>query len=183
MPGMQKGRYRNGFFVDVIKGKPMGPGKHVIVEKITPGMMALQRKGYISIEEIKDINVEVKKQVEHVEATNKVRVARQEAEMHQVASEKAEAAKLAARKAEKEAEALKVESVPASGFDKEAMKQIVKDQTEPNTTMVSGPEIVADEELSDGAINPDGEPNFVVTANKGKRRGKSKRATVTNATL
>ena len=58
-PGARNGKHRLGFFVDVLNGRPMGPGKHVMTNEITPGMMAMQRNGYIAIQELKDMDAEI----------------------------------------------------------------------------------------------------------------------------
>lgn len=173
-PGIKKGPHKNGFFVSVIRGKPMGPGRHVIVENITPGMLAMQRKGYVSISEVKDITLEVKKEVEHIEKQNQAIRDQQEKALVAEAAEKAGLTKAEAERAKAEAESLKTESVVASSFDKTAMKEMVKDNTL-NKAIVSGDGIENGQDpLGDieDAISPDGEPNFVVRAGKNKNRNR-----------
>lgn len=175
-PGVKKGPHKNGFFVSVIKGKPMGPGRHVIVEKVTPGMLAMQRKGYVSISEVEDIKVEVKKEVEHVEKQNEVKREEQEKALKAEAAKKAKETKEAAKKEQEEADKLKEESVVESSFDKDAMKAAAKASlNEENKALVSGDGMEhGDDPLSDveEAISPDGEPNFVVKAGKSRKKKK-----------
>jgi hypothetical protein len=173
-PGVKSGPHKNGFFVAVIKGRPMGPGRHVIVEKVTPGMLAMQRKGYVSISEVSDVKVEIKKEVDHVEKQNEAKRAEQEKALKANAAKKAKATKDAAQKEQEEAESLKKDSVIDSSFDKEAIKEAAKKSlNEENNAIVSGDGIEAGKDpLADveEAISPDGEPNFVVTAGKKKKR-------------
>lgn len=176
-PGVNKGPHKNGFFVSVVKGKPMGPGRHILVEKITPGILAMQRKGYISISEVGDINLEVKKEVEHVEKQNEAKRQEQEKELKASSSAKAKATKAQAAKEQAEADALKKDSVVESSLDKAAMKEKVKESAAKNTATVSGNGV---ENMQDPlgdveeAISPDGEPNFVVKAGKNRKSNKRK---------
>lgn len=174
-PGVRRGPHKNGFFVTVVRGKLMGPGRHIFVEKVTPGILAMQRKGYISISEVADINLEVKKEVEHVEKANEARRQEQESGLKATANKKAAATKAQNVADRAEAEALKKDSVVESSLDKAAMREMVKESSAKNNASVSGNGLensmdpLADVEE---AISPDGEPNFVVKA--GKKRNKRK---------
>jgi len=174
-PGVTKGQHRNGFFVTVVKAKLMGPGRHILVEKITPGMLAMQRKGYVSITEVGDINLEVKKEVEHIEKQNEARRVEQEAGLKNKANVKAQATKTQNAKDRAEAESLKKDSVVESSLDKAAMKEQVKESAARNNASVSGNGLEnSTDPLADveEAISPDGEPNFVVKAGKNRRKNK-----------
>jgi len=173
-PGVKKGSHKNGFFVTVLTGKLMGPGRHILVEKITPGMLAMQRKGYVSITEVDDINLEVKKEVAHVEKQNEARRIEQEKAVKNVASAKAKESKEQAAQEIAEAEALKKDSVVESSLDKQAMKDTVRNGVAKNTATVSGNGLESNEDPlgdTEEAVSTDGlEPNFVVKAGKNRRR-------------
>jgi len=177
-PGVKKGPHKMGFFVTVVKGKLMGPGRHIFVEKVTPGILAMQRKGYISISEVQDISLEVKKEVEHVEKQNEARRAEQEAGLKASANKKAAATKAKNAADRAEAESLKADSIVESSLDKSAMKERVKESAAKNNASISGNGLEnSTDPLSDveKAISPDGEPNFVVKAGKNRSGGKNKR--------
>ena len=166
--GAVKGRHKNGFFVSIVRGKPMGPERFMIVEKVTPGILGLQRKGYVSIESVEDIQVEVQKQVNEVEIENKKAMAVREVEAKKAAAKEAMDVK-------KKVEVKPIAPQPVSSLDKEAMKEAIRaeDERAPKA-LVSGGE--GEDPLSDleMSVDPDGNPNFVVTAGK-KPKSKNKK--------
>lgn len=177
-PGVRKGPHKNGFFVSVIRGKPMGPGRHVIVEKVTPGMLAMQRKGFVSISQVDDINLEVKKEFDFVEKQNEARREAQKTLLSAATAQKALAVKEQVAAEQRLADSLKTESVVESSFDKTEMKEMLKESNgNVMKAIISGEGAEFGEDpLSDveDAISPDGEPNFVVTAGKKKNKNKNR---------
>lgn len=173
-PGHRKGKFKRGFFVDVKpndKVKPMGVGQHVDVDEVTPGILAMQSKEYISVEPIKDLDVQIANKIEANEAKT---LANLKSANAQLIAEKQDALELAKEAAE-ELEALKKAGpVPVSGLDKDAMKAAASPSNTLKAT-VSGGETEGDDPLADveDSVNPDGEPNFVVkTKVKGSKKGK-----------
>lgn len=162
-PGVKKGHHRLGFFVDLGDKRPIGPGKSHTIEKVTPGMLRLQQKQYITIEEVKDINVRIKKQIE--ENTKVLATAAQET-AKEIVKEKEEALEKAKAEAE-EARNLKPETpVIASGLDKEDMRQKAR-RGKVNTAKVSGDNTDPMGDL-EAPVYADGEPNFLVSAGNKK---------------
>ena len=177
-PGHKKGSFKQGFFVDVKPGgvvRPMRQGEHVDVDEITPGILAMQKKEYISIEPIKDLDIQIKKQIASNEAKTRANL---EAATNKEIKDKEvdlDAAKLAAAEARKP---VKQTATPVSGLDKDSMREGARLATETKATISGGEE--SEEESSmdplgdiEQAVNPDGEPNFVVKA--GKRNRNSRR--------
>lgn len=175
-PGVKKGPNRMGFFVDVKpKGvvRPMWVGEHVDVDEVTPGMMAMQEKGYISIEEIKDLNVQIKKQIEKVSKKQKDELV---VATDKIIADKKKDLDDAKQIAENAKKPLEETTTPTTGLDKQAMKDEVKSSRSKNTAKVDGED---SDPLSgtEESVNPDGEPNFVVKASTGKkgRKGSKKK--------
>jgi len=182
-PGHTKGEFKRGFFVDVIpngKSKPLWVNDFVDVKEITPGMLAAQKKEYISIKEITDFNVKIKEQVlvnekktedTFKKATDEI-IKKKEADL-EVAKSSAKAAKTV----------VKPEAGPASSLDKDAMRKNAA-LGQKNKAIISGGEQSKNNDYSlgsvadgDDGVNPDGEPNFVVKATKKKSRSSGSRKT------
>jgi len=174
-PGYKKGKFKKGFFVDVKpngKSRLMWHGEWVDVDEITSGILAMQRKEYVSVEPINDLDVQIKEQIEANEAKSKRTI--EDATKQIIASKKADLDQ-AKKEAAEATRPLKEVTAPASGLDKKAMKASVRGG-KVNTAKVSGGEDSVDP-LGDleNSVNPDGEPNFVVKTNANKKSSKSKK--------
>ena len=169
-PGARNGKHRLGFFVDVLNGRPMGPGKHVMTNEITPGMMAMQRNGYIAIQELKDMDAEIDNNLNENAKVHKEKIAQV---VTATIKEKKDAlleAEAAAKAAMKPAEQT---STPESSISKDEMKDAIKADSRESTAIVSMGEVGAEgADDGDEGVFPEGEPNFIVQAgkNKGKRK-------------
>lgn len=173
-PGHTKGKFKRGFFVDVKPGgkvRPMWVGEHVDVDEVTPGILAMQKKEYISVEPIQDLDVQIKKQIQKNEEKSRQTI---EDATKKLIRTKEDALKTAQELAEEARKPVKGVATPSSGLDKDAMKADAKLKKE-NTVQVTGEQMDTDPlgEL-ENSVNPDGEPNFVVKSNS-KNRNKSSR--------
>lgn len=169
-PGFNKGPFKKGFFVDVKPQgavRPMWVGHHVDVDEITPGMLAMQEKGYISIEPVKDLNVQIRNQVAKNNQKQKDELERT---TQSLISSKEVALAVAKAEAKEVHKPLSETSSPSSGLHKEEMKKVAKESLGVNHAKVSGE---PEDPLGglEEAINPDGEPNFVVKSG-GKRKAR-----------
>ena len=168
-PGVKSGPHRLGFFISLEDKRPFGPGKSHVITAVTPGILGLQGKGYISIEAVKDIDVVIKKQIEDNERAQK----------------EAEETRTAALIKEKTGELDKVKdeleevkkspsfsSTLATGLNKSELKEKAR-QSMGNVSAAKvdgiGQDPLADVEE---AINPNGDPNFVVQAPSKRGNGK-----------
>lgn len=164
-PGQTKGKFRKGFFVDVKpngKVRPMWVGEHVVVDEVTPGILAMQKKEYISVEPVEDLNVQIKEQIAKNEAQSRSTIATATKKIIADKKEELDQAKVEAAEASKPV----IETTtPSTGLDKEAMKQDAKLKSEKKAPIITGGESDTDPlgDL-DSSVNPDGEPNFVVKA-------------------
>lgn len=168
-PGHTKGKFKKGFFVDVRpagKPRPMWVGESVIVGEITPGLLAMQSKEYISIESVKDLDVQIKKQIEKNEAKSKATI---DAATKTIIDDKEADLKEALSAAEEAKKPVKETAIPSTGLNKDAMKEDAKLKTAPKA-VISGGEEEGNDPIGDvdDSINPDGQPNFVVKPAKRK---------------
>ncbi len=173
-PGHNKGKFRRGFFVDVKpngKVRPMWVGDFVDIEKMSPGILAMQKKEYISVEELKDLDVQIKKQIKRNELKSKETIAKATAaDVKEKKDDLAEARKLA-----DEANKPIVEvSKPSTGLDKDQMRADAKLKTDLKVKVTGDTD--DNDPLGDleDSVNPDGEPNFVVKSST-KKGGNSRK--------
>lgn len=172
------GKHRKGFFVAISPTTMIYPGEHTIVENITPGILGFQKRGYVKVETIDDINVELEKQIKKIEAENSKKRRLLETQLKELSNKKIETKKEEVKEELKVIENETTESVISSSLSKEDMKQAVKEANDaPSTAIISGDEGEDDslKEMEE-AVSVDGEPNFIVQAgSKGKKGKKGKK--------
>ena len=154
-------REQVGHMIQVnLNGKLVGPGRFDYVDALTEGVIGMKRLGYCEVEEVKDDRVSLK------ELDEQSRVEQQMAEERRIAqvAENKNPAKVS--KTGFEAEAAPIAAI--TDLDKKAMKETKRAADAPLTPDTAAPEA----DMHADAVNPDGEPNFVVSAGKGKRDGK-----------
>jgi hypothetical protein len=170
-PGARSGKHRLGFFIDVLNGRPMGPGKHIIANEITPGMMAMQRQGFVAIQEVKDMDAEIGSHLSENAKMHQENIAKA---VTATIKEKKDDLKLAEEAAKAAMKPAEETSTPESSISKEDMKDAIKADSRESKAIVSMGELGAGfaEESEDEGTYPDGEPNFIVQA--GKKGNKKK---------
>ncbi len=169
-----KGKHRKGFFVAISPTTMIYPGEHTIVENITPGILGFQKCGYVKIEPIDDINIELEKQIKKIEQENSRKRRLLETQLKELNNKKIEDKKEEVKQEIEIIENETKESVISTSMSKEDMKQAVKDSNDsPSTAIVSNGESEDDslEEMEE-AVSVDGEPNFVVQAGSKGKKGK-----------
>jgi uncharacterized protein YlxW (UPF0749 family) len=166
-PGVKKGPHRLGFFVALGDKRPFGPGKSHVVTEITPGILNLQQKGYISIEPVKDIDVVIKKQIEENDKAQKEEEKKRTAAL--IHEKKDELDKVKSELEEVKKPKAFAEDL-STGLDKEGMKERAKkSHGRVTAAKVDGEGVDPLGDLEE-SVNPDGDPNFVVTAKSKRRR-------------
>jgi hypothetical protein len=164
-PGVKKGQHKLGFYVALGDKRPFGPGKSHVVTEITPGILTLQQKGYVSIEALRDIEDTIKKQIR----------------VNEKVQQEAEKERVKALVVEKETALNSVKEelnrpIPKdfSNLDTGLNKQEMKDKAKISRGNVSVAKVdgVSTDPLDglEESLNPDGEPNFVVKAKKRSRK-------------
>jgi hypothetical protein len=173
--GITKGRHKNGFFVSITSENTMGPGQHTIVENITPSILGMSRKGYIKIEEVKDIKVEIKKELDKLNAENDRKKRLLEEKLKKATKAKVSKSKKEAKENLAEVEKHNKESEIVGSKDKEEIKADIKAARNDSEAIISSGEL-GEDPMSDieKANYTDGEPNFVVKADSKGKKGKSR---------
>ena len=168
------GKHRKGFFVSISPTTMVYPGEHTIVENITPGILGFQKCGYVKIEPIEDINIELENQIKKIEKENSKKRRMLEAKLKELNNRKIEDKKEEVKQEIETIENESTESVISTSLSKEAMKQAVKDANDaPSSAIVTngGSEDDSLEDIEE-AVSVDGEPNFVVQAGSKGKKGK-----------
>lgn len=163
-PGVKKGQHMQGVHVALGDNRPIAPGGENIVTQINPGILRMQQKGLISIEPVKDIHQIIEDQMK---VNEKIAKEAEEKRVKELVNEK----KLALEDAKESLSRPVGEEFTnlSTGLDKDNMKEKAKrSRGKVTAAKVNGPNNDPLDGLEE-AMNPDGEPNFVVKA-KRKRK-------------
>lgn len=173
--GVKMGKHKNGFFVSVATGSTMGPGQHTVVENITPGILGMQQKGYIKIETIDDIKIEIEKEIEKMEKENTRKRRLLETKLKKLTADGSKKKENEIKEEIKEIEGNNEESIITHSLDKDALKANFKANNNDTEAIVTSGE-TGEDPMSDveEANFTDGEPNFVVQAGKKGKGRKNK---------
>ena len=164
-PGVKKGTHKLGFYIALGDKRPFAPGRSHVVTEITPGILDLQQKGFISIEAVKDIEDVIKKQIR---VNERVQQDAEKERIQALVSEKKAALEHA--KEELSRPVSKDFSNLDTGLNKKEMKQKAKNSR--GKVSVAKVDGVSTDPLDglEESLNPDGEPNFVVKAKRSSKK-------------
>lgn len=169
-PGQKKGKHRLGFILQINR-RHLQPNQHIYVENITEGIENMQKRRFVRVEEVKDRRVEVVKALKEQEKINEAERQEKEKELKAQQAQESKALKEAAAREKEALNKAQEDSDPASGLDKDAMKEAIRNSN--NTAHVSE-EGNYMQSLQDSE-DPSPQDNFTVQAgNKGRRRNKNK---------
>ena len=165
-PGVKKGKHRLGFYIALGDNRPFAAGRSHVITEITPGILDLQQKGYISIEPVKNIDDVIHKQIRENEA---IQTKAEEDRVKAILKEKE--SDLEITKEELNRPVVKKDfSNLDTGLDKKGMKEKARQSKgRVSAAKVDGPGVDPLSGLEE-STNPDGEPNFVVKAKRSKKR-------------
>ena len=165
-PGVKKGHHVHGFYVALGDNVPFWAGESHIVTEITPAMLTMQRKGFISIEPVKDIDDIIKKQIRENEV---IRTKAEEKRVKDILKEKESDLEVVKEELNRPVEKKDYSNL-STGLNKKDMKEKARtSKGKVSAAKVDGPGVDPLGELEE-SMNPDGEPNFVVKAKRNKRR-------------